>query len=115
MNAMTLVKICKQRLQMMRENGWDSLLDQVSSFCEKHNMDILNMDNIYIARGRSRRKAQQITNLHHFRVELFYSVIDMQIQELNNHFTKVNTKLLLCVACLCPNDSFSAFNKKKIS
>ena len=54
MNAMTLVKICKQRLQMMRENGWDSLLDQVSSFCGKHNIDIRNMDDIYIARGRSR-------------------------------------------------------------
>ena len=26
------------------------------------------------------------TNLHHYRVELFYIVIDMQLQELNNHF-----------------------------
>lgn len=39
-NAMTLVKICKQQLQVMRENGWVSLLDEVSSFCGKHSREI---------------------------------------------------------------------------
>ena len=47
-------------------------------------------------------------------MELFYSVIDMQIQELNDHFTEANTELLLRVACLCSNDSFFTFNKKKL-
>ncbi|KDO85032.1 hypothetical protein CISIN_1g041483mg, partial [Citrus sinensis] len=33
---------------------------------------------------------------------------------LNIHFNKVNTELLCCLACLCPKDSFAAFNKKKL-
>ena len=37
----------------------------------------------------------------------------MQLQELNNRFTKVNMELLLYVACLNPNDSFCTFDKQK--
>ena len=55
-----------------------------------------------------------MTNLHHYQVELFYTLIDMQLQELNNRFTEVNMELLLCVACLNPNDSFYAFDKQKL-
>ncbi|XP_024039563.1 zinc finger MYM-type protein 1 [Citrus clementina] len=39
---------------------------------------------------------------------------DMQLQELSNCFNETNTELLLCVACLCPNDSFAAFDKQKL-
>ncbi|XP_022883162.1 uncharacterized protein LOC111399911 [Olea europaea var. sylvestris] len=63
-------------------------------------------------RGRPQRYSQEITNLHHYRVDLFYSVIDLQFQELNDRFSEVNTELLLCVACLCLQDSFSSFDKK---
>ena len=31
-NAMTLVKVCKQELQIMRKSGWSSLHDEVSCF-----------------------------------------------------------------------------------
>ena len=34
----------------------------------------------------------------------------MKLQELNDRFTEVNTELLLCIACLCPHDSFYAFD-----
>jgi len=33
---------------------------------------------------------------------------------LNDRFTETSTELLLCVACLNPSDSFSAFNKEKL-
>ena len=52
--------------------------------------------------------------MHHFRVELFYSVIDMQLQELNDRFTEASTELLLCLAYLRPDDLFSDFDKKKL-
>ncbi|KAJ0969666.1 hypothetical protein J5N97_022543 [Dioscorea zingiberensis] len=113
-NAIGLVKVCKQRLQEMRENDWDSFIVQVSSFCDKHNIDVPNMDDIYIPRGRSRRKTYETTNLHHYRVDLYYSIIDMQLQELNGRFDEVNTKLLLCIACLCPDNLFVAFEKPKL-
>ncbi|XP_060969769.1 uncharacterized protein LOC115703887 [Cannabis sativa] len=39
---------------------------------------------------------------------------DLQLQELNNRFNEANTELLLCLACLSPNNSFYAFDKKKL-
>ena len=38
----------------------------------------------------------------------------MQLQELNNRFSKANTDLLLCMACLNPSNSFVAFDKEKL-
>ena len=72
------------------------------------------MDDEYKLRGHLRRKSQGITNLYHFHYELFNNIIDMQLTELDDHFTETRTKLLLCVACLNPSDSFSAFNKEKL-
>ncbi|CAN6680038.1 unnamed protein product [Malus baccata var. baccata] len=37
-----------------------------------------------------------------------------QLQELNSRFNETSTKLLLCVACLSPNDSFSTFDIEKL-
>ncbi|XP_075645683.1 uncharacterized protein LOC142616786 [Castanea sativa] len=72
------------------------------------------MDEIFVVSGRPRRNTQQNTNLHHYRVELFYTVIDMQLQELNNRFSEVNTDLLICMACLNPSNSFVTFDKEKL-
>ncbi|KAK8935078.1 hypothetical protein KSP39_PZI013663 [Platanthera zijinensis] len=113
-NAMHLVQISKQRLQDKRDKGWTELFDEVSLFCNNYKISIPDMNTIYVARGRSRRRVQEMTNLHHYRVEIFYNVIDMQLQELNSRFTERNTELLLCVACLSPNNSFSAFDKQKL-
>ena len=98
----------------MRESGWSSLRDEVFCFCEKYNIDIPNMDDIFLTRGRPRRKAHEITNLHNYQVELFYAVIDIQLQELNSRFIEVNIELFLCVASLNPSDSFIAFDKQKL-
>ncbi|KAJ0964830.1 hypothetical protein J5N97_025968 [Dioscorea zingiberensis] len=113
-NAMALVKVTKQRLQTMRDDGWKSLYDEVSSFCERNNIVVPNMDDIFVTRGRPRRNTHKVTNLHHYRVELFYTVVDMQLQELNNRFNELNMELLLCVASLSPCDSFAAFDKGKL-
>ena len=80
---MTLVKLCKQQLQMMRESSWSSLLDEVSYFCEKHDIDIPNMDDPFPTQRRPQCKAHEITNFHHYKVGLFYVVIDIQLQEFN--------------------------------
>ena len=79
-----------------------------------HDISILNMDETFVVSGRLRCNTQQNTNLHHYRVELFYTVIDMQLQELNNRFSEANTNLLLCMACLNPSNSFVAFDKEKL-
>ncbi|XP_073034891.1 uncharacterized protein [Primulina eburnea] len=116
-NAMDLVQICKHRLQKMRDDGWDSFLEKVHWFCEQHYIDVLKMDDMFTRwapRGRPHRNPPEVTNLHHYRVDLFYGVIDMQLQELNDRFSEAGTKLLLCVACLCPQNLFYAFDKKKL-
>ena len=38
----------------------------------------------------------------------------MQLQELNNRFSEVNTDLLLCMTCLNPSNSFVAFDKENL-
>ncbi|PIN08331.1 hypothetical protein CDL12_19093 [Handroanthus impetiginosus] len=114
-NAMSLVKVSKTRLQLLRDNEWDlCLIEEVLGFCEKHEVAIPNMDENFIAPGRSRRKLPQVSNLHHFQVEIFYQVINWQLKELNDRFSEIKTELLICVACLNPRDSFSSFDKKKL-
>jgi hypothetical protein len=115
-DAMNLVNITKQQLQDMRNNGWDSLLQEVISFCNMHTITIPHMEDVFCPKGKSRHgdKAQAITVEHHYCVELFYTVVDMQLQELNDRFTVTNTQLLLSMACLSPIDNFSTFDKTKV-
>ncbi|XP_034205316.1 uncharacterized protein LOC117619459 [Prunus dulcis] len=113
-NAMALVKSCKEKLHWMRNNGFDALVEEVSSFCDKHHIDVPNMDEAFVLPGRSMRNAPIKTNRHHYRVELFIYVIDEQLTELDDRFNEVNTELLICLACLSPNDSFVAFDKQKL-
>ncbi|KAI5333068.1 hypothetical protein L3X38_023198 [Prunus dulcis] len=113
-NAMVLVKSCKEKLHWMRNNGFDALVEKVSSFCDKHHIDAPNMDEAFVLPGRSRRNAPIKTNRHHYRVELFIYVINEQLTELDDRFNEVNTDLLIFLACLSPNDSFVAFDKQKL-
>ncbi|XP_048426601.1 uncharacterized protein LOC125470889 [Pyrus x bretschneideri] len=113
-NAMKLVGVCKQRLEMMRKSGWGSLLGEVSEFHLKHDIDVPNMDDMFLSQRRGQRKAQAVTNMHHYCDEIFYVVLDSLLQELNNRFNETNTELLLCLACLCPAGSFSAFDSQKL-
>ncbi|XP_050945158.1 uncharacterized protein LOC127150698 [Cucumis melo] len=110
-NAINSVNICKGRLQAMRESVWASLLERVSYFCNSHDIEVLKMDAMFLVRGRKSQKSQPITNLLHYHVEVFYTVIDMQFQVLNNRFSE----LFLCMACLNSSNSFAAFDRQKLS
>ena len=111
---MDLVKVSKQRLQVMRDDEWMFLLTEMSSFCTTYDILILNMDEIFVVSRRPRRNTQQNTNLHHYLVKLFYTVIDLQLQDLNNCFSEVNTDLLLCMTCLNLSNLFVTFDKEKL-
>ncbi|XP_071926174.1 uncharacterized protein [Coffea arabica] len=56
LNAMAVVKIAKEQLQLMRDDGWDALLNEVISFCIKCDIEIPNMNDTYVLKGRSRRE-----------------------------------------------------------
>ncbi|XP_049364333.1 uncharacterized protein LOC125829108 [Solanum verrucosum] len=112
-NAMGLLDLSKKRLQMMRKDEWDSMMDEVSLFCGKHGISIPKMNEGY-SNGKSKRKRSNISYLHHFRVEVFYAVIDLALQELNNRFDVVTSDLLLGMASLSPVDSFANSHKDRI-
>ncbi|KAL4602959.1 hypothetical protein ACB092_10G090700 [Castanea dentata] len=106
--------VCRSGQGLYQETNLKRLGDTLSSFCTILDIPILNMDEIFVFSGRPRRNTQQNTNLHYYCVELFYTVIDMQLQKLNNCFSEANTDLLLCMACLNPSNSFVAFDKEKL-
>ncbi|XP_050255202.1 uncharacterized protein LOC126701110 [Quercus robur] len=71
--------------------------------------DIVNA----IARETSKAIIKDLDN-EFFSLLVDESFIDIQLQELNNHFSEANTNLLLCMACLNPSNSFVAFDKEKL-
>ncbi|CAN1750396.1 Zinc finger MYM-type protein 1 [Linum perenne] len=113
-NAIHLVNVSKRRLQELRDSGWDTLFQETIKFCIEESIEVPNSNDIYVRRGKSKRIRERVTCLHHFRVEVFYTVIDMKLQEINNRFDEVNCQLLLSMVCLNPHDSFVAFDKEKL-
>ncbi|XP_075084897.1 uncharacterized protein LOC142168135 [Nicotiana tabacum] len=101
-NAMILVEVAKRKLQMLRVDGWNPLKDKVSTFCIKHDIRIPNFDEPYANSGRSRHKVVDHTTLHHYRVDIFYKIIDRQLQELDDRFNEGTNDLFHGVACLNP-------------
>ncbi|XP_019229521.1 PREDICTED: zinc finger MYM-type protein 1-like [Nicotiana attenuata] len=110
-NAMRLLDLAKIRLQTMRESELESLMDEVYSFCGNHGILVPKMDERY---PRSKHKRSDVSYSHHFRVELFYAIIDFQLLELNYRFDVVTSDLLLGMASLNPVDSFANFDEDRI-
>ncbi|XP_021801279.1 zinc finger protein 862-like [Prunus avium] len=84
-NAMNLVSSTKALIQELRDDGWDSLLTKVNSFCEARNIDIVDMNARYVARR------------------------DSQLQELNSRFSDQTTELLILGSALDPREVNKSF------
>ncbi|PHT57854.1 hypothetical protein CQW23_00217 [Capsicum baccatum] len=97
----------------MRESGCESLLDDVSLFCDSHGILIPKLDEPYFL-GKSKRKCLDVCYSHHLCVEIFCAVIDVQLQELNDRFDVVSSDLILGMGSLNPINSFSNFDKDRI-
>lgn len=103
LNAMDLVEITKNEIRLLRsECEWLSLSQVVNMFCSLHEIDVPIWDSTYIRRGRPRRDDVHITNEHHYRVEIFYAIIDSQLNELDDRFPEQSSELLKRVALLNP-------------
>ncbi|XP_074576695.1 uncharacterized protein LOC141833211 [Curcuma longa] len=102
-NAVRLVKSTRQRLQRMRDEGWDKFFNEVITFCGNHGVDVPNMNDIHILRGgRQRHQADQFTNEHFYRVEIFLVTIDTQLQEIDLKFNDKVMDLLTLMLMLLP-------------
>ncbi|XP_049373408.1 uncharacterized protein LOC125838373 [Solanum verrucosum] len=71
------------------------------------------MDASYFS-GKLKHNALDITYSYYLRVETFYIVIDLHLQDLNNRFDVMSTDFFLGMASLNPANSFVNFDKIKI-
>jgi hypothetical protein len=53
LNAMPLVSVAKNRMQELRTDGWNAFLQRLTLFCNKHDINVLAMDDNYMSFGRS--------------------------------------------------------------
>ncbi|ESQ28653.1 hypothetical protein EUTSA_v10019469mg [Eutrema salsugineum] len=113
LNAVSLVESTKRQLQKLRDDGWDGFVAKVYSFSDKNETELTNVEDEFVDSRKPRTKTG-ITNLHHYKVDCFYTVLDMQLQEFNDRFDEMNSKLLVCMASLSPIDSFRQFDKSKL-
>ncbi|PWA64301.1 hypothetical protein CTI12_AA345510 [Artemisia annua] len=90
-----MVSIMQTLIPQLRDDGWESLLDKVVSFCGKYNILVLDMNATY--------RVEQ-----HYRVDVFIVAINSQLQELNNRFSESISELLRLSATLDPRKSFNS-------
>jgi hypothetical protein len=109
LSAMQLVFNTKTLLQKIRNEDWDSLLEEVISFCNKHEIDIPDFSARYV-KVRGRRQQDHITVKHHYHFDIFNVAIDCQLQELDNRFDERTMKLLTLSSALDPSDDYKSFN-----
>ena len=114
--AMSLVIDVKTRLNNLRSEGYEPLLEEVKTFCQENDIPIPNMEDSVPRFGRSRKGGRNnITQDHYFRVDTFFATIDAITTEFDHRFSEVSSELLTCFACLDPRDSFSNFDVNKLA
>uniref|UniRef100_A0A8I6Z8B1 DUF4371 domain-containing protein n=1 Tax=Hordeum vulgare subsp. vulgare TaxID=112509 RepID=A0A8I6Z8B1_HORVV len=111
-NALDCVSNTKSLPAELGEDGWESLFEDVKSFCVKHEIDIPNMDQRYVDVTKSRNKHDNTIVIHHYKVDVFNVAIDQQVIELNDRFSSQVTELLDLCSSLDPRHD--AFDKSKI-
>ncbi|XP_025608200.1 uncharacterized protein [Arachis hypogaea] len=115
LNALTLVYTTKTLIQRMRESSWEAFIKEVILFCEKHEVEVPDMNALHIPRrGRTRKIVDQISVEHHYRVNLFLTVIDTQLQEFNGRFNDNMVELLTLSSTLDPRDNYKFFSVNKV-
>jgi len=76
---MQLVCFIKIYIQKLREDSWQNLLKGVILFCEQHDIDIPNFNSTYVVDDGCTKK-NHVTIKHHFKVNIFFVVVDKQFQ-----------------------------------
>ncbi|XP_016177983.1 zinc finger MYM-type protein 1-like [Arachis ipaensis] len=107
--------ILETLIQRMRESSWEAFIKEVILFCEKHEVEVPDMNALHIPkRGQTRKIVDQISVEHHYRVNLFLAVIDTQLQELNGRFNDNMVELLTLSSTLDPRHNYKFFNVNKV-
>ena len=64
-NAMIQVSTSKKALQDIRDVGWEPLLGNITLFCDKHDVQTVDMEDVYY-NGISRRRGSQVSNMWYY-------------------------------------------------
>jgi hypothetical protein len=56
--------------------------------CKYQDIGVPDMDACFSIVGQSRRKKKSVTVEHYYQVDIFITIIDQQLQELNNRFNE---------------------------
>ncbi|XP_073353905.1 uncharacterized protein [Aegilops tauschii subsp. strangulata] len=107
LNALDTLSNTKVLLADLREEGWEPLIEEVKTFCVKHEVEIPDMSRKYVDVTKSQHKHNKITVLHHYKADVFNVAIDQQLVEINDRFSVQTTELMtLCVSLDPRHDSF---------
>ncbi|GAV86677.1 DUF4371 domain-containing protein, partial [Cephalotus follicularis] len=85
------------------------LFENVKKFCDKYDIDILDLNSEYIT-SRYRSHHQQNQGINHYEVNIFVPTIDKQLQELNNRCNEQAMELLTLSLALIPKDAYTTYN-----
>ena len=114
--AIELLDDVKERLSNMRTDSvWEAFFANVANFCADKAIPVPDMDEEILVRGRSRRDGFTVTNLHYYRTEIYFVVVDRIRAEMDHRFNEVSSEILTCFACLHPKNSFSKFDANKLA
>ncbi|XP_076916240.1 uncharacterized protein LOC143575866 [Bidens hawaiensis] len=86
-NAIRLIKDVKYDIKKYRDERWEELMKEVTSFCSQNEIHMPNMEDVIPGRFRRTVDDEPQTYLHRFRADLFYQVVDLLLKEMNERFT----------------------------
>jgi hypothetical protein len=75
-NAMDLLEFTKVEQQVLREHGWEELLNTVKDFCVRHKVPVVDMEGKYKPIQRAKKFYKDVINYHHFHANMFLGVVD---------------------------------------
>jgi len=94
----------------LRDVEFDFFLAHVQSVCTQYEIDIPNINTSYKkAIGRSCQQQESVTVYQHYHYDIFNSIIDFQLEELNFRFSDGTVEFLALISDLEPKDNFKSF------
>jgi hypothetical protein len=113
--AVRLLVVVNERLETLRNNGWEALFEDAKSFCDANEIPVPNMDEQIPSMGHSRLGGVTVSQLHYYRVQIFFAAIDSVRTEISHRFNDGSMNLLVHFSCLDPRRNFSQFDVEKIA
>jgi hypothetical protein len=85
----------------LRDAGFDLLLTNVQSVCTKYEIGIPHMNASYKkTTGCSCQQQGSVTVYQHYHYDIFNSIIDFQVEELNSRFSDGTVELFILSSAL---------------